>query len=68
MITPEECRAIRERLGLTQGALAARLGYQGTRRYMVVWRWESGDRRISPPAEQLLRQWDEDAKKSSPPP
>ena len=48
-MTPAELRAAREALGLSQKALAKRLGVAQT----SVLRWESGARRIEHP--ELLR-------------
>lgn len=52
-LTPEEVRAARIRLGLTQHQLACllRMGADGKR---AVRRWESGDRPISGPASVVL--------------
>lgn len=50
-MTPEEFRALRERLGLSQEKLARRLDVSQN----TVARWESGSRKISGPAAVLLR-------------
>ena len=41
-MTGQEFKSLRARLGLTQAAIAQRLGVSVT----AVWRWESGQRRI----------------------
>lgn len=49
-MTPAELRTLRKRLGLTQAALATRVGV-GAR---AVRRWEAGDRKISVPIARLI--------------
>lgn len=49
-IRPEELRAIRERLGLSQHQLAKALGYH----YSAVSRWESGNRQAPPSLRAAL--------------
>jgi len=48
--TPEKIRALRERLGLTQQALAVRLGIAVT----AISRWENGKHTPSPMACKSL--------------
>jgi DNA-binding transcriptional regulator YiaG len=48
---PEEVRAIRKRLGLTQAALAAKLGVQRE----AVARWEIGTRPVTGPVALAIR-------------
>lgn len=43
-MTPQELKIRRDRLGLTQEELAEKLGVTGT----TVYRWESGQRAITP--------------------
>ena len=50
-MTPEEYKATREKLGLTQAGLAARLGLPRT----AVTKRESGDQRITEEAAIALR-------------
>ncbi len=50
-MTPTEFRELRARLGLTQAALAARLGVTDR----AVRRYEAGDRAIAEPIARLLR-------------
>lgn len=50
-MTPQELRAIRSRLGLGRGGLAARLGVSRS----TVWRWEHGIHPVDAIAERLLR-------------
>ena len=50
-MTPDDFRAARQALGLTQNACAARLGIASGR---TIRRWEKGQREIDPPAARLL--------------
>jgi len=47
---PEELKVIRERLGLSQAALAEMIGVARE----TVARWETGTRRITEPAARLI--------------
>jgi DNA-binding transcriptional regulator YiaG len=49
-IRPEEIRAIRRRMGLSQKQLAARLGVARA----TIWRWETGVNAIEPLSAKLL--------------
>lgn len=57
-LTPEQIKAIRQRLGMTQVQLAAEL--QVT--IDAIKHWETGRRRCTGPAEVLLRLLDKQAK------
>jgi len=52
-MTPKQFRTARKRLGLTQRALADRLGVH----VQTVKKWSAGDRRIPQPVVILLRIW-----------
>lgn len=56
-LTPAELRALRERLGLSQGELAKRLGIDRN----SVWRKEHGQRAITERDVIMLRQIEKDA-------
>lgn len=49
-IRPEELKGIRERMGLSQRQLAARLGVARA----TVWRWEAGVHPIEPLSARLI--------------
>jgi len=50
-MTRKELRSLRKAAGLTQAALAKRLGVA----LNTVSRWETGEARITPPMARLLR-------------
>jgi DNA-binding transcriptional regulator YiaG len=52
-MTAKQFRTARARLGLTQQALAGRLGVH----VQTVKKWSSGDRRIPQPVAILVRLW-----------
>jgi DNA-binding transcriptional regulator YiaG len=54
-VTPDEVKAARLQLGMTQAQLAAALGLVGDDAVRTVRRWEAGDRAIGGPAAQCLR-------------
>lgn len=62
-ITPEEIRALRGSLGLTQGELAQRLCLSRE----AITHWETGRSNPSGPAEMLLRQMQVEAETATPP-
>lgn len=58
-MTPKQLRALRKRLGLTQGQLAAKIGV----REHTVYRWEAGIHPIMPHTEAVIRMVQKDTKK-----
>ncbi len=50
-MTPNEFKAIRQRAGLTQSGLAARLRISDIR---TIRKWEAGEREISGPVSLLM--------------
>jgi DNA-binding transcriptional regulator YiaG len=52
-VTPKQFKDARDALGLTQTAMAQRLGVH----QMTVSKWERGLAAISNPVEQLIRLW-----------
>jgi DNA-binding transcriptional regulator YiaG len=54
-VTPDEVKAVRLQLGMTQAQLAAAMGLVGDDAVRTVRRWEAGDRAIGGPAAQCLR-------------
>lgn len=54
-MTPDDVKAARLQLGMTQAQLAHALGLVGDDAVRTVRRWESGDRAIGGPAAQCLR-------------
>jgi DNA-binding transcriptional regulator YiaG len=52
---PDDVRAARQQLGLTQEQLANALGIAGKDAARTVRNWENGRRAISPPAAQCIR-------------
>jgi len=58
--TGERIRELRERLGLTQGEMAERLGYA---HYTGVLRLEKEDREPTGPVQKLLDMLEEEAKR-----
>jgi DNA-binding transcriptional regulator YiaG len=57
-MSPKQLRQARKGLGLTQQALADRLGVH----VQTVKKWEADDRRIPEPVAILLRVWLKDGK------
>jgi transcriptional regulator with XRE-family HTH domain len=53
-VTPARILRLRLSLGLTQYALAAKIGFGGKQRHMNVYRWEAGLRTPSAPAMKML--------------
>jgi DNA-binding transcriptional regulator YiaG len=62
-ITPDELRALRRSLGLTQGQLADRLCLSRE----AITQWETGRAGPTGPAEMLLRMFQAEAAWKSPP-
>ena len=58
-MTPQDLRAIRDELGITQYALGERVGV----RSQTVWRWEHGRSRIPGPAAKLIEMLVQDARR-----
>lgn len=54
-MTPQQLKALRERLGLSQDEMAERLGYVGAQRRSIVSKLESGRLRISPAQPMMAR-------------
>jgi DNA-binding transcriptional regulator YiaG len=50
-VTAQELRRLRKKAGLTQGALARKVGVQMN----SVWRWEAGRVPITTPMARLIR-------------
>lgn len=55
-MTPSSFKAIRERAGLTQSGLAARLRISDLR---TIRKWEKGEREVSGPVSLLMEMLDE---------
>lgn len=52
-MTPQQLKSLRERLGLSQDEMAARLGYEGAQRRAIVSKMESGLLRIQPATPRM---------------
>lgn len=54
-MTPDEVKAARLQLGMTQQQLADALGLVGDDAVRTVRRWEAGERAVGGPAAQCIR-------------
>ncbi|MBP6228494.1 MAG: helix-turn-helix domain-containing protein [Pseudomonadales bacterium] len=52
-MTPQQLKLLRERLGLSQDEMAARLGYEGAQRRSIISKMESGRLRIQPATPRM---------------